>query len=212
MVDIQLIITSEQRNLARQIVEQHHSYVPTMDSVGRRIDWLVYHNYEVVGMIGIGSSVYPPPKDLLRYLGVSKDQYRPIFNTLANNWRFCLSTPIKNLGTQVLKLVRNDAPIAWMKKYGDELKYILTFVGADKKGAVYKADNWTHIGYTAGLPEHKSSSMKWDSGEQLKEKFVKPTGENKKMIFIKPVSLHKAKIREHSGLGSSEKFFTFTEN
>lgn len=208
-IDIQLIVTPEQRDVARHIVEQHHSYVPTMDSVGRRIDWLIYHNYQVVGMIGIGSSVYPPPKDILRYLNVSKDEYRTIFNSIANNWRFCITTSIKNLGTQVLKLVRNDAPIEWQKKYGDELKHIITFVGADKNGAVYKADNWEHIGYTAGLPEHKSSSMKWDSGEQLKEKFVKPTGENKKMIFIKPVSLQKAKVRVHAGLGSSGRFFTY---
>jgi hypothetical protein len=209
IIDIQLITTSEQRDIARNIVERHHSYVPTMDSVGRRIDWLIYHNYDIVGMIGIGSSVYPPPKDLLQYLGVSKNEYRPIFNTLANNWRFCLSTSIPNLGTQVLKLVRNDAPVEWKKKYGDDLRHILTFVGADKNGAVYKADNWKHIGFTAGLPAHKSSSMKWDSGEQLKEKFVKPTGENKKMIFITPVNIRKSKVRSNAGLGSGGKFFGY---
>lgn len=208
-IDIQLITTPEQRDIARQLVEQHHSYVPTMDSVGRRIDWLIYHDYQIVGMIGIGSSVYPPPKDLLNYLGLSKNEYRTIFNSLANNWRFCVSTKIKNLGTQVLKLVRNDAPIEWKKKYGNDLTHILTFVGADKNGAVYKADNWQHIGYTAGLPTHKSSSMKWDSGEDLKQKFVKPTGENKKMIFIKPVSIQKSKIRIDSGLGSIGEFFSY---
>jgi len=207
LIDIQLIITPEQRTLARQLVEQHHSYVPTMDSVGRRIDWLVYYNYEIVGMIGIGSSVYPPPKDLLRYLQVTKDEYKHMFNSLANNWRFCLSTPIKNLGTQVLKLVRNDAPIEWKKKYGDTLTHLFTFVGANKNGAVYRADNWTHIGYTAGLPAHQSVSMKWDSTEQLKQKFVKPTGENKKMIFITPIHTNKAKVRPLSGMGRGGQFF-----
>lgn len=207
MIDLQLITTPEQRNIARNIVEKHHSYVPTMDSVGRRIDWLVYHDYQVVGMIGIGSSVYPPPKDLLRYLGVSKDEYKSIFNQIANNWRFCMSVSVKNAGTQILKILRNDAPLEWKKKYGDELTHIITFVGADKNGAVYKADNWQHIGYTAGLPEHKSSSMKWDSNEALKAKFVKPTGENKKMIFVKPVSLRKAK--ERNTLGSAGKFFEY---
>jgi hypothetical protein len=186
-IDIQLITTKEQRSIARNIVEQHHSYVPTMNSVGRRIDWLIYYDYQVVGMIGIGSSVYPPPKDILTYLNVTKNEYRLIFNTIANNWRFCLSTPIKNLGTQVLKLVRNVAPIEWKKKYGNDLTHIITFVGADKSGAVYMADNWQHIGYTAGLPAHKSCSMKWDNSATLKQKFVKPTGENKKMIFIKNV-------------------------
>ena len=40
------------------------------------------------------------------------------------------------------------------------------------------------VGETAGLPKHKSSSMKWHSKEELKELYVKPTGENKKLIFI----------------------------
>jgi hypothetical protein len=50
---------------------------------------------------------------------------------------------------------------------------------------VYKADNWEVIGNTAGLPSHKSVSMKWDDADGLKAKFVKPTGENKKVIFFK---------------------------
>ena len=43
------------------------------------------------------------------------------------------------------------------------------------------------IGHTSGLPEHKSVSMKWHSKEELKELYVKPTGENKKLIFIKKI-------------------------
>ena len=41
------------------------------------------------------------------------------------------------------------------------------------------------LGETSGLPSHKSCSMKWDDKEQLKNKFVKRTGENKKIIFFK---------------------------
>jgi hypothetical protein len=92
---------------------------------------------------------------------------------------------IPNVGTRVLKLLRQQAPIEWKKKYGDTLKYLITFVGGGHNGAVYKADNWEVIGNTAGLPSHKSVSMKWDDGEALKAKFVKPTGENKKVIFFK---------------------------
>jgi hypothetical protein len=138
-------------------------------------------------MIGIGSSVYPPPKDLLLYLNTTKSEYKTIFNYIANNWRFCMTERIPNLGTRILKELRHHAPIEWKKKYNNDLTHIMTFVGANKNGAVYKADNWSIIGQTAGLPPHKSSSMKWDSKEGLKEKFVKPTGENKKIILIKRV-------------------------
>jgi hypothetical protein len=182
--------------LVKDIIVNHHSYVPTNASVGRRIDWLIYNvsdkdsfpvNEELIGMIGLGSSVYPPPKDILTHVKMTKNEYKTEFNSFANNWRFCVIKHIKNAGTQILKQFRNNAKVEWKNKYGDELKYIVTFVAGGKSGSVYKADNWSMIGETAGLPKHKSSSMKWDSSESLKEKFVKPTGENKKMIFIKSV-------------------------
>jgi hypothetical protein len=189
MIELVQVTTQEQKNIVKQIIETHHSYVASNASVGRRIDWLIYIDNdmmgECIGMIGIGSSVYPPPKDILKYLGVSKQEYKLQFNNIGNNWRFCFSKSIKNAGTQVLKQLRQKAPIAWKQKYGDDLNHIITFVGAGKNGAVYLADNWKKIGETAGLPAHKSSSMKWNTGEQLKELFVKPTGENKKIILIK---------------------------
>lgn len=189
MIELVQVVTQEQKNLVKSIIETHHSYVPTNSSVGRRIDWLIYQDTdtlpECIGMIGLGSSVYPPPKDILNYLKVSKQEYKLIFNQISNNWRFCFSKSVKNAGTQTLKQLRQKAPSAWKQKYGDDLKHIITFVGAGKNGAVYLADNWSKIGETSGLPTHKSSSMKWNNKEELKQLFVKPTGENKKIILIK---------------------------
>ena len=187
MIELIQVTSKEQKEQVKWIIENHHSYVPTNSSVGRRIDWLIYHHQELVGMIGLGSSVYPPPKDILRHLNLTKDEYRIVFNTIANNWRFCMTTSIKNAGSQILKQLRQKAPMAWKTKYNNDLTHIITFVGAGKNGTVYLADNWIRIGETSGLPAHKSSSMKWDSKEGLKEKFVKPTGENKKVILIKRV-------------------------
>ena len=138
-------------------------------------------------MIGIGSSVYPPPKDILNYVKMKKDVYKDNFNSFANNWRFCMREKIKNAGTQILKELRRQAPLHWKQKYNNDLKYLITFVAGGNNGAVYKADNWIHCGETAGLPKHESVSMKWHNKEELKELYVKPTGENKKMIFIKSV-------------------------
>ena len=184
---LQLVESDIQKKLVKNIIEKHHSYVPTAKSVGRRIDWLIYEDDKFpsncIGMIGIGSSVYPPPKDMLNYIGMSKNEYKDNFNSFANNWRFCMTKSIKNAGTQILKQVRELAPIEWKKKYGDDLTHLITFVGGGNNGAVYKADNWDMIGKTAGLPKHKVVSMKWNSKEELKQLFVKPTGENKKLIF-----------------------------
>ena len=190
MIELVQVKTYEDKQRVKEIIETHHSYVPSNSSVGRRIDWLIYLHHdeilpECIGMIGIGSSVYPPPKDILRYLNISKDEYRNVFNSIANNWRFCMSKRVENAGTQILKQMRQKAPAAWREKYDDNLTHLITFVGAGKTGSVYLADNWKQIGETAGLPAHKSSSMKWHKSEELKELFVKPTGENKKIILIK---------------------------
>jgi hypothetical protein len=186
---LELVKTQIQKDMVKRIIVKNHSYVPTHRSVGRRIDWLIYDDdtfpSECLGMIGIGSSVYPPPKDLLSYVGMTKSEYKDNFNSFANNWRYCLTKSIPNLGSQVLKQLRFHAPLEWNRKYGNFLTHLVTFVGGGKNGAVYKADNWEMIGETAGLPMHKSSSMKWHSKKQLKKLFVKPTGENKKLIFIK---------------------------
>jgi hypothetical protein len=92
---------------------------------------------------------------------------------------------IPNMGSQILKAVRNRVKEDWKKRYGNELRAIITTIGADKNGAVYLADNWKKIGETAGLPANrKSVSMKWDNKESITEKYVKPTGENKKIILL----------------------------
>jgi hypothetical protein len=184
MINLITVRTKEDKELSKSIIVNHHSYVPTTSSVGRRIDWLIEYDSRFIGMIGIGSSVYPPPKDILKYLNMTKSEYKTVFNNIANNWRFCMSERIPNVGTQVLKQLRYRAPLEWKRKYGNDLTHITTFVGGGHNGSVYLADNWKKIGETAGLPPHKSSSMKWHTKEELKEKFVKPTGENKKIILM----------------------------
>ena len=187
-MELVLVENDIQKSMVKHIIVNHHSYVPTHRSVGRRIDWSEHTNAfgieEPVGMIGMGSSVYPPPKDILRYVGMTKSEYKDNFNSFANNWRYCMTKSIPNAGSQILKQLRQLAPIEWEKKYKNFLTHLITFVGGDNNGAVYKSDNWDMVGHTAGLPDHKSLSMKWDNKSQLKTKFVKPTGENKKLIFV----------------------------
>ena len=154
MIYLEQVESDSQKQLVQFIIEEYHSYVPSAVSVGRRIDWLIYDDTIVnqfslpqpIGMIGIGSSVYPPPKDLLTRVELSKDEYKNVFNEFANNWRFCMKPhTIKNAGTQILKQVRLLCKDAWYMKYGDDLKHLLTFVAGGNNGAVYKADNWDMV-------------------------------------------------------------------
>ena len=177
--------TKENKNIANKIVEDYHSYVASSKTVGRCIKYLLYFDETIVGTFWIGSGFKPTPKAILNFFDTSQKEFDKIFNCVADNKRFCMIKKIPNLGTQFLKAIRLRAKEDWKLLYGDELKAIVTTIGNDKKGSVYLADNWKKIGETAGLPsKRKSVSMKWNNIEEIGERFVKPTGENKKIIMI----------------------------
>lgn len=75
------------------------------------------------------------------------------------------------------------------KKSGDDLNYLITFVGGGHDGAVYKADNWEAIRNTAGLPSHKSVSMKWDDADGLKAKFRKTNRGKQKGDILQKIKI-----------------------
>jgi hypothetical protein len=184
---LNLIIANESglKKVADQIVINHHSYVASARTVGRCLKYLIQYENRWIGTFWIGSGFKPTPKALLTHFGVSQQQFNLMFNEVADNKRFAMSERIPNLGSQILKLVRKRAAADWKSVYGNDLKAIVTTIGNGKNGAVYLADNWKVIGETAGLPSNrKSVSMKWDQPDEIKNKFVKPTGENKKLILI----------------------------
>ena len=45
---IELVVSSAQKELVKSIIMNHHSYVPTTASVGRRIDWLIHYENRIV--------------------------------------------------------------------------------------------------------------------------------------------------------------------
>ena len=182
---IRIATSKEDKRLADSMVVQHHSYVASARTVGRCLKYIINYQGEDVGTFWIGSGFKPTPKSILTYMNLSQKEYDKIFNEVADNKRFCMTKRIPNLGTQILKAIRLRAREDWKNQYGNELRAILTTIGGDKNGAVYLADNWKLIGETAGLPPNrKSVSMKWDSKETIGDKYVKPTGENRKRILI----------------------------
>ena len=159
-------IDQSDHNLFGEIVNEHHSYIKHTRTPTRRIHWLVYGDAEPIGAIGINScTMNLAPRDAL--LGVKSNRGRLRYlNNLANNYRFCLirdKCP-PNTASQVLRLMREVAPVTWMRKYGNKLLGIETFVGNNLKGSCYLADNWRYLGDTKGW------SMK-----RLPKKLMQPT-------------------------------------
>lgn len=183
---VEIAETPEQKKMADNIVVEYHSYVATPRVVGRCIKYLISVDGDPVATFWLGSGFKPTPKDILNFFDVGQKEFDGMFNEVADNKRFCiLPNDYKNLGTQILKAIRGRAKKDWFDRYGNDLKAIVTTIGDGKKGSLYLADNWEHIGFTAGLPSNrKSVSMKWNDVETINERFIKPTGENKKKILI----------------------------
>jgi hypothetical protein len=183
---IRIAETKQEKDIANKIVMDFHSYVSSPRTVGRCIKYIISYNGEDVATFWLGSGFKPTPKAILNFFDKSQKQFDSIFNEVADNKRFCIKTnPIPNFGSQILSTIRKRAKNDWFNIYGDNLQAILTTIGDGKNGAVYLADNWKKIGETAGLPKrNKSVSMKWNTHEEIKTRYVKPTGENKKLILI----------------------------
>ena len=203
------IDTAEKNKLFRDFINKYHSYVKYKDVPQRRINWLIWNNKgELIGAIGFSSCVLAVG-DRDRWIGWNKEQRQTLSNSMANNYRFCLKPDngIKNLGSRVLKIARNKLAIRWKEKYGDDLLLLETYVlkNENRRGAVYLADNWTHVGNTTGVSISKAPVLLWqkEKGERgelarlnPKEAIKKYAVGNQhyavkqsepKMIFVKPL-------------------------
>ena len=185
MITLKVAEDAHDKKLADSIVINYHSYVASARTVGRCLKYLIYYDNRIIGTFWLGSGFKPTPKAILNHFNMGQKDYDAIFNSIADNKRFCMCERIPNIGSQVLKHIRNRARTDWRNRYGNDLRAIITTIGPSHNGSVYLADNWKVIGETAGLPSNRQSvSMKWDDTEGIKEKYVKPTGENKKKIMI----------------------------
>ena len=186
LIKIRIAETKEDKDIANKIVIDFHSYVNTPRVVGRCIKYIISYADKDVATFWLGSGFKPTPKAILNFFKTSQKEFDKIFNEVADNKRFCIKeNPISNFGSQILSIIRKRAKKDWFARYGNNLIGILTTIGSGKNGAVYLADNWENIGKTAGLPKrNKSVSMKWNNSEEIKERYVKPTGENKKEILV----------------------------
>jgi hypothetical protein len=160
--------TAEKTKVFKNFINEYHSYVKYKLVPQRRINWLIYNkNADLIGAIGISSCVLCV-KDRDNWIGWDKDTRIQNSNCMANNYRFCLKPDngIKNLGSRVLKMIRVEGAKRWKERYGDDLLLMETYVlkSENRRGAVYLADNWTHVGQTSGISIKKAPIKHWLNG------------------------------------------------
>jgi hypothetical protein len=197
-------------------IDKYHSYVKHVTPPQRRINYNIYETQSGnhIGSVGISSCVLAiGSRD--NWIGWDKDTRLHNSNSVCNNYRFCLIQPnitIKNVGTMVLKTLREEAVKRWESKYGDPLALMETFVQPDienstnkRNGAVYLADNWHMVGMTQGNSISKAPVLLWQKEDSKRgelarlnpEEAIKKyaVGNNhyvitespKKLVFVKPL-------------------------
>ena len=151
-------------------------YVPNKGAQGQQLHFLVLRDGDPVGIISAGSCAYgTAPRD--RFFGITQDNRVQFMHSVIDNTVFRLEfhsgqkivaksgreVPAESLATQVLALWRKVVPLVWFDIYhAIRIGYETFVVETDtRKGALYKADNWTYQGETAGSSKsHKGLNTK----------------------------------------------------
>lgn len=136
-----------------QSIRDRH-YVPNKGTHGQQLHFIVHYKGAVVGIISGASSVYGV-RERDNFFNIPKDKevkqslYLP---AIINNTVFRLEYHEKNLATRVLSKWRKVVTSLWEYVYGVPVLGFETFVVEEdfRKGTLYKADNWTYCGDTAG--------------------------------------------------------------
>ena len=144
-----------------QAIRDKH-YVKNKGSHGQQIHFLIHYKGQIIGIISGGSSVYAvrARDDFFKIPKNKEIKQKYYLSAIINNTVFRLEYHEKNLGTRILSKWRKVIAKLWKELYGVPVIGFETFVVAKegdgtledpvRNGRMYKADNWTYVGITAG--------------------------------------------------------------
>jgi len=162
-----LELTKKGNKLFATLFLEH--YPESKGILGRQLNYFIKRDGMIVGIVGVNS----PPINYKKFREYFKTDNEKLF---VNNNVYRIIKSYKNQATQVLKLLRNIIIIDYKKRYGDDLKGIITFVEPPRTGSIYKADNWDYLGMTQG----KKMTRRGDHGKWLNKEWSEGT---KKHIY-----------------------------
>ena len=169
-LSLELVSRSDSRY--KRIRDEH--YVANSGCIGRQIHFLIHHQDAVAGIISAASPVYATAvRD--NYFGITKQNRHAALDGIVNNAVFRLTVNTKYLAGQVLRAWRTIVPHYWYQMYGRIVYGFETFVveDGDRNGALYRGDNWTHVGTTAGVAKLRNGIDKpADNWEETVPKLV----------------------------------------
>jgi hypothetical protein len=171
--DILLEFCSREDSRYKRIRDEH--YVKNKGAQGQQVHFLVWYKRALVGIISGGAAAWAvKPRD--SFFGITSANRRKRLNGIVDNTVFRLITTEKQLGlgAQVVAVWRKVVSFAWEYLYGVRVYGFETFVveTETRKGTLYKGDNWTLVGKTAGSAKSHSGMALRSTREKTDPKLI----------------------------------------
>lgn len=158
-----------------QAIRNRH-YIPNRGTHGQQLHFLILLEGRLIGIISGASSVYGvAARDAFFNIpSDAKIKQRYYLPAIINNTVFRLEEHRPNLATQVLAKFRRVVARLWEELYQVPVIGFETFVieTPTRKGALYKADNWTLVGQTKGSTKQHRGLENKSTRVQTEEKLI----------------------------------------
>ncbi len=158
LIRLELLTKAKDLKLWNRIVYSYH-YQEYRIIVGKFLKYIAYSNDAPIACLGWGSPAWSLAlRD--KWIGWNKETKDKNLGGIVNNIRFLILpwVRIKYLASHLLGLSAKRIPQDWLRRYGDSVYLLETFVEKDRfKGTCYRASNWIYIGSTKGSAKRGSS-------------------------------------------------------
>jgi hypothetical protein len=149
-IQVRLVNADEEERF--QGLMQAHHYLGALRKIGETLWYVATCGGEWVALLCFAAAALKiAARD--RWIGWSYRQQYARLRLLANNTRFCVlpGWNVKNVGSRVLALCEHRLSQDWTAAFGHPIVLLETFVDESRRGTLYLAANWQHVGDTRGF-------------------------------------------------------------
>jgi hypothetical protein len=149
-IEVRLVNADEAERF--QAVMQDNHYLGALRKIGETVWYVATYRNEWVALLSFSAAAL---KCAVRdqWIGWSYRKQYARLRLVANNTRFCVLPAFQrpNVASRVLALCEHRISRDWNAAFGHPILLLETFVDESRRGTLYLAANWQHIGETRGF-------------------------------------------------------------
>jgi hypothetical protein len=149
-IEVRLVCAEEEERF--QAVMQANHYLGSLRKIGETLWYVATYRNEWVALLCFSAAALKcAARD--QWIGWSYRKQYARLRLVANNTRFCVlpAFQLPNVASRVLALCEHRLCRDWIAAFGHPILLLETFVDESRRGTLYLAANWQHIGETRGF-------------------------------------------------------------